>query len=151
MEDMNEYIIIVKNKIKNWTYRLIGNKCLCWNNDDTKDVIISKKDRYWFEIPQILCTKCWLIRSWLIFDETSNTEFYKNEYRPIYVSKNTILPKFFENQQNKGEKFYELFSKYVKSGTNLTVFDAWCGAWWMLMPRKKNDLKLNDAILIQTT
>lgn len=141
MEDTNEYIVKVKSKIKSWTYRLIDNKCLCWNNDDTRDIIISKKDRYWFEIPQILCTKCWLIRSWLIFDETSNTEFYKKEYRPIYVPQNTKLSKFFENQQSKGEKFYELFSKYVKSNTNLTVFDAWCGAWWMLIPRKEKWFK----------
>lgn len=131
-----EKIKQVKEKIKQWKYRLVKNKCLCANDLEGKDVVISSKDRYWFDIEQLLCSKCWLIRSGQIFDNKSNQQFYEKEYRDIYVGEIENIDSFFKEQTIRGNSFLELFKKF-QSKNNLSVFEIWCGAGWILYPRFK--------------
>lgn len=130
-------IEIVKDKISNWKYILVKNNCLCNNVKEKNDIIISKKDRYGLNISQVLCSKCWLIRSWVVFDEKSNMEFYKNEYRSIYVWAEIPPKEFFDRQKERWLVFKDLFKKYGKYSTNMNIFEIWCWAGGILLSRKE--------------
>ena len=66
--------------IENKELRLVENKCLCNNEHEDADIIIAEKDRFGLPIPQVLCSKCGLIRSKFVFDEKSNDLFYEKYY-----------------------------------------------------------------------
>lgn len=52
-----------KSALEDGTLKFIENKCLCHNEHPKNDIIISEKDRYGIAIPQVICSKCGLIRS----------------------------------------------------------------------------------------
>lgn len=133
-----ENINIVKNKIDAGIYALIENTCLCWNQNTHKDIIISEKDRYWFNINQILCSKCWLIRSWKVFDEKSNQEFYEKEYRSVYVWSSQAPKDFFEDQTSRWNSLLKTFEAVVEKRQNSVVFEIGCWAGGILFPWKSN-------------
>lgn len=133
-----ENIGIVKSKISKGIYVLTENKCLCWNQNISNDIIISEKDRYWFSIEQILCSKCWLIRSWKIFDGKSNQEFYEKEYRSIYVWSHQAPQDFFEDQISRWKLLLNTFETIVWKKQKSVVFEIGCWAGGVLFPWKSN-------------
>jgi 2-polyprenyl-3-methyl-5-hydroxy-6-metoxy-1,4-benzoquinol methylase len=134
------YIDIVKEKLRTGTYKLITVKCLC-NKNSTKDVIVTEKDRYGFNISSIICGNCGLIRSEKIFDEKSTNSFYTHEYRKIYQPAGISIASFFVDQSKSGNKFYQLFVKEVGHLKGANLFEIGCGAGGLMMPFYKAGYK----------
>lgn len=119
--------------IENNELRLVENKCLCNNEHSEQDVVVSEKDRYGLPIPQVLCSKCGLIRSGLVFDEESNNKFYEKYYRGVYSS-NLPDNSFFQNQVKKGEKAFDLLKNIIDINKISIVAEIGCGAGGVLLP-----------------
>lgn len=121
----------LKEDINNGKLHLRENHCLCQNDNPEKDICLSEKDRYGLPIPQLLCSKCGVIRSAIVFDDTSNTNFYKNYYRSIYNAGIT-KDNFWIDQCNRGQKLLNLFNHYIGIDTVQNVAEVGCGAGGVL-------------------
>lgn len=118
----------LNNKINSWEYKLIENKCICWNN--TEDILISEKDRYGLPIKQVLCKNCWIIRSQETFDEKSNENFYINEYRNLYTSSPVNI--YFNFQVSRWEKYINIIKNNNLINHIKHVWEEGCWSWWIL-------------------
>ncbi len=128
----------LKEDITNGSLKLVENHCLCGNDKEQDDIVISEKDRYGLPLPQVLCKKCGLIRSKLVFDNESNELFYKNSYRKIYTT-GSPTDFFFFNQVKHGEKFVKILeSKDILSKID-NVAEIGCGAGGILLPFLKHE------------
>lgn len=112
---------------------LIENHCLCHNEHEENDIIVSKKERYGLPIPQVLCSKCGLIRSGMVFDEPSNNLFYEKFYRGIYTT-GTPSDSFFQGQLTKGKFILDLFERHSLLDKISNVAEIGCGAGGLLLP-----------------
>ena len=79
-ESISKLLSDIDNKI----LKLKFNNCLCNNQKVGNDIIISEKDRYGIPVKNLICSKCGLIRSEIIFDQESKINFYKYYYRNTY-------------------------------------------------------------------
>lgn len=122
----------VVDKIRSGEYKLITNYCLCSNEYPDRDIVISEKDRYGFPVPSIICSKCGIIRSGLVFDTKSNNEFYKNEYRSIYVGAKIPPTNFFNNQIERGRELFTFWNNILSDVKLSNVFEVGCGAGGIL-------------------
>lgn len=129
------------NAIESGELNLVENKCLCNNEDTSKDVVISEKDRYGISVSSILCSKCGLIRTDKIFDEKSNNLFYKKFYRDLYVGQSLPSDKFFYDQVARGEKFLSLVEDSKILNNIDSVTEIGCGAGGIIYPFYKNNKK----------
>lgn len=126
----------LKEDITNGSLKLVENHCLCGNDKEQDDIVISEKDRYGLPIPQVLCKKCGLIRSKHVFDNESNELFYKNSYRNIYTTGSPTYF-FFFNQIKHGETFADILDKQGVLTDIEKVTEIGCGAGGILLPFKK--------------
>ncbi len=122
------------NKVKSGIYKFEKNPCLCGKTNEELDVVISEKDRYGIPCEIVLCRNCGLIRLKERLDNYSTVEFYKNDYRNIYVGKEIASEEFFLDQIKRGETFLILFDKFVGINNINTVFEIGCGAGGILYP-----------------
>ncbi len=145
MYNIKAFKAAVNNKELNY----VDNKCLCGNNHPEDDVIISEKDRYGFAIPQILCSKCGLVRSKIVLDEPSNRLFYEKYYRGIYLASSSDnssakqIGALFADQYNRGKRIFSLIKKEIKLKKLHVVSEIGCGAGGILMPFKEYGLNVN--------
>lgn len=130
---MDKIKLLIEN-IENGTLKLIENKCLCNNELNPIDVVISEKDRYGIPVKNIICSKCGIIRSKQIFDEKSNIDFYTSYYRDIYVGLSRPDDDFFQNQISRGKEFFLLFERHVDIEKNGSVIEVGCGSGGILYP-----------------
>jgi 2-polyprenyl-3-methyl-5-hydroxy-6-metoxy-1,4-benzoquinol methylase len=123
------------NAIKDGELRFIENHCLCNNEHPERDIVISEKDRFGLPIPQILCSKCGVIRSGVVFDEESNSSFYEKYYRGVYT---TECPSdvFFQKQTETGTAAINLMKEHVDFAQIKNVAEIGCGAGGILLPFK---------------
>lgn len=112
---------------------LVKNRCLCDNQNESKDITVSGKDRYGFAIPQILCSKCGLIRSGLVLDEESNNKFYQYYYRNIYTA-HLPIDQYFDRQTNRGAEVLKLVEEHIDISELAEVAEIGCGAGGLLLP-----------------
>ncbi len=124
--------LLLKNELV-----LKQNKCLCQNEHSENDIIISEKDRYGLPFPQIICSKCGLIRSGLVFDESSNNIFYEKLYRRIYTSGLSMNEFFYEYQINQGRRLLKILQKNIPIDDINIVAEDGCGAGGLLLPFKE--------------
>jgi SAM-dependent methyltransferase len=132
-------------KIKNNEYNFIDNPCLCRNTDKTLDILISEKDRYGIACDIVLCKKCGLIRLRERLNDYSTAEFYKNEYRDIYVGQELASDDFFITQAQRGQAFYNLIRKHIDISEIKTVFEIGCGAGGILYPFYQEGKKVSGC------
>jgi len=122
----------LKGKISAGIYRRVPQNCLCNNRDSGLESILSKIDMHGILLEVVLCQKCGLIRSSDKFDEPSNAEFYKNEYRDLHNDANASVELYFNGQFDRGKTFIAL----LKSTQLLTdidkVMEIGCGAGGIL-------------------
>jgi SAM-dependent methyltransferase len=108
-KDQEKAIEEVKEKVKKGEYKLKEMDCLCGNKDTS--TIVIERDRYGFDFPNVLCLRCGIVRAQYMFDEESLVEFYKNEYRRIYVWKDVSneenIEELFQKQQKRGKEYIE--------------------------------------------
>ncbi|KIM06043.1 MAG: hypothetical protein KN64_00620 [Sulfurovum sp. AS07-7] len=132
-------------KVESKEYKFVDNPCLCGNKDKSLDILVAQKDRYGIACDNVLCKKCGMIRLKERLDDYSTAEFYKNEYRDIYVGKDQASDEFFNSQAERGQTFYELVKKYVDISEIKTVFEIGCGAGGILYPFHKEDKKVSGC------
>ena len=138
-------INIFLNKIKNNEYKFIDNSCLCGNTNKSLDILVAEKDRYGIPCDNVLCKKCGLIRLKHRLDDYSTAEFYKHEYRDIYVGEEVASDKFFADQSTRGTSFLSLVKSHVNLDEIKTVFEVGCGAGGILYPFHKEDKKVSGC------
>jgi len=140
-----DQIIVFENKIKTKKYNLVDNPCLCGNTNKTLDILVAQKDRYGIACDNVLCKKCGMIRLRERLDDNSTAEFYKNEYRDIYVGKEEASDDFFDSQSLRGKTFYNIIEKYVDIKEIKTVFEVGCGAGGILYPFHQEGKKVSGC------
>jgi len=132
----NKAVKDVISKIATSEYKLKPILCLCGSDGDG-DVVVSEKDRFGFTLPQILCSKCGLIRSGENFDENSLIKFYKNEYRAIYSSQKNIPTEYFMAQCRRGKAFSMLMKTHISLDHDAAICEIGCGAGGILQSVKE--------------
>lgn len=149
VERLNE---IQKKQIKNFIkkleskeYKFIDNPCLCGNLDKSLDILVAQKDRYGIACNNVLCKKCGIIRLKERLDDYSTAEFYKKEYRDIYVGKEQASDDFFNSQAQRGQNFHDFIKKYVNISEIRTVFEIGCGAGGILYPFHQDGKKVSGC------
>jgi SAM-dependent methyltransferase len=113
---------------------LVENECLCCNPNPENDVIISEKDRYGIPVKNVICSRCGLIRSKVIFTEESNIIFYKYYYRDIYVGLSKPNENFFNDQKERGKIFFSLVKKHIKLTEVQHLLEIGCGSGGIMFP-----------------
>lgn len=132
-------------KVDSKEYKFVDNPCLCGNTDKTLETLIAEKDRFGIPCDNVLCKSCGLIRLKERLDDSSTAEFYKNEYRDIYVGQELASDSFFDGQKSRGETFYNLFKQFVNPKEITTVFEIGCGAGGILYPFYENGKKVSGC------
>ena len=121
-------------KVETRKYKLEKNPCLCDSHDASRDVVVTQKDRYGIPCEIVLCRRCGLIRLKERLDAPSTAEFYKSEYRDIYVGRRIASAVFFQDQIKRGREFYGILEKHLDLSSIKTVFEVGCGAGGVLYP-----------------
>lgn len=143
----NDNIEKFKKAINNKELKFVENRCLCHHEHPEDDIIVSEKDRYGFAIPQVLCSKCGLVRSGIVLDEISNRIFYEKYYRGIYLSStstqdnNEQISVLFSDEYGRGKRILSLINKFIILDATALVAEIGCGAGGILMPF--NEIGLN--------
>jgi SAM-dependent methyltransferase len=133
-ENQKEKIYTLIEQVEKGNLKLIKNNCLCGNTSPLDDVAIAEKDRFGIPIRNLICSKCGLVRSEEIFDKDSNIDFYKEYYRDIYVGKEIPGEDFFRDQQQRGEVFLSILSRFIDLSEANLVAEIGCGAGGILYP-----------------
>ena len=135
----------VNVKIKNGEYKHIKNPCLCGNESENQDCVISKKDMWGIAVESVICSKCGLIRSKEILNDASFIDFYEKHYKNIYH--NSIEPNesLFMGQTSRGQGFFELLQSLGFLDQIETVFDYGCDMGGVLVPFAKVGKKVTGC------
>ena len=124
-----------KAKLASGIYRLEDNPCMCGAHDD---IVITEKDRYGIPVRYVLCRNCGLVRQEKRLDDPSTALFYRDDYRSIYVGKETATEDFFTGQKLHGEKFCAIVEEYAGLSNIHKVFEAGCGAGGIIYAFKEH-------------
>lgn len=130
-EEKMHVLKCIKEDIQSGKLQLVENHCLCGNNHEEKDWLIAEQESHGLPIPEVLCRKCGLIRSGLVFDDASNLKFYQDYYRGLYAD--GALDCFVERQEI-GEALFKIFTEHVSLNQIADVCENGCGAGSVLMP-----------------
>ncbi|MEH6627077.1 MAG: class I SAM-dependent methyltransferase [Motiliproteus sp.] len=122
------------NDIESGKMTLIKNYCLCNNDKSTNDFVLSQCDRFGVRVKTVLCSKCGLVRSDLVFDEDSNILFYEKYYRNIYVGSDLAADYFFSEQVKRGGGLFDLYKNVCGVEKKQSVLELGCGAGGILYP-----------------
>jgi len=140
-----EKLKIFKSKVQKKEYNFIDNPCLCGNKDKKLDIVVAQKDRYGISCDNILCKKCGLIRLKERLDNYSTAEFYKNEYRDIYVGESKASDDFFNSQALRGQIFLDLIKSNIEMNEIQNIFEIGCGAGGILFPFHQINKKISGC------
>lgn len=124
----------LKHAIDTKELHMRRNHCLCNNEDEENDIILFQYDRYNLQIPIVLCKKCGLARTGLVFDDASNIKFYRDYYRSIYVSKQPTEDFFYGEQYNRGKQIQSLLESCNVYTSIHNIAECGCGAGGVLFP-----------------
>lgn len=138
-------ILKFKAKIRNGEYKLVPNSCLCGTTNEFTDIVVAEKDRYGMPCCNVLCKKCGVIRLKKRLDDYSTAEFYRNEYRDIYVGMELASEEFFNSQVQRGQIFYNLIQENIEICNINTVFEIGCGAGGILYPFYQNGKRVSGC------
>ena len=125
----------LKGAIQEGELSLVENQCLCCNPNREKDLVITEKDRYGFAVPQLLCSKCGLIRSKWVFNEESNNLFYSKYYRGIYAQDiKTPYESLFKDQYNRGKNILALIEGILQLNEIHDIAEIGSGMGGIILP-----------------
>lgn len=123
-----------QSKITNGIYSLEDAQCLCGAK---RGLIVAKVDRYALSVQTNLCKDCGIMWTSPRLNKKSLSEFYKNDYRPIYVGDAAAPEKFYHDQVLHGRNIVSYLSEKLKVEEVNRVFDIGCGAGGVLLPFKE--------------
>ena len=113
---------------------LIQNHCMCGNDHEDKDVLVSDSDFWGISIGQVICSKCGLIRNKYVFSSESNELFYEKYYRKLYNVNSKVDHVYYNGQINRGRSFVELLKKISIWNNIYDIAELGCGAGGVLLP-----------------
>jgi len=122
----------LEEKLSSGVYSLEKlNECEVCDSHDFQ--LIGERDRYGMFHPVVICKGCGLVTANPRMDEKSLNNFYKEEYRPLYIGSERPKKEFFEGQLFKGQRIYDFLLKhhYIQS-RSLLVLEVGCGAGGIL-------------------
>ena len=131
LQDEAKHIFL--EKFSSGQYKTEQLKCLCGKMND---LLVAKFDRYGIPINTLICKNCGLMRSSPYYTSDTLINFYKEEYRPLYVSNSTCSESKFLQRTLYGENIYNKIKKYIKLKHN-KVFEIGCGSGGILNAFKK--------------
>lgn len=121
-------------KIEDGRYIKKENNCLCGNTDSSLDESISHIDMHGIPLDVRLCRKCGLIRSAEVFDEKSNADYYRYEYRDIISSGSQQAENFFTSSLERGKSFLKILDTVDVIREIDSVMEIGCGSGGILYP-----------------
>jgi SAM-dependent methyltransferase len=132
-------IRVVKKKISTGEYKFQNLQCICGSNDE--ETVLTEKDRYGFDYKCVVCPTCGIVRPVSYLSEESLIEFYKKEYRDIYIwsksSRDKQIANLFVEQKKRGELFLSIIKNVGISLDYIEdVFEIGCASGGVLFPFK---------------
>jgi SAM-dependent methyltransferase len=123
----------IRRKLIEGEYRLRSYPCLCGSNDR---VSISETDRYGLPLETVVCAQCGMPRLEPRLDDESLREFYKKEYRDLYMESLKVLDGYFRNMVMRGKGILHLIKRSagLRSLNGLDVLEIGCSAGGILVP-----------------
>lgn len=106
-----------EDKIKSGEYEFEKVNCQICNSSIFHE--LSEKDRYGLKMSVVICKECGLIQTNPRMNETSYSEFYKNEYRKIYENDKDAIQREFVKEVSRGRDIFE----YIKKNTDVKLND----------------------------
>ena len=131
---VKEAIEQVNGKIRSGEYKHIKNPCLCGNESEYQDTVISKKDMWGIAVVNVICGKCGLIRSKEILNDDSLIDFYEKYYKIIYYASKDPDDGHFKSQESRGQAYFNLLQSLGILKDIKTVFDYGCDMGGVLVP-----------------
>ncbi len=113
------------DKIAKGQYREENTKCLCGGGED---VLLTDIDRYGIPFKTVICKRCGLMRANPYYSDETITEFYKEEYSPLYRELDTCDEKFWEKYVKYGEERVDWIENRVGNLTGKKVYEIGCGS-----------------------
>ena len=129
-------------KIKNNEYKFEEYPCIVCG--DSYFEILSNKDRYGLYMSVVICKSCGLVQTNPRMDENSYSEFYNDEYRPLYNGSLTVDENFINEQVDKGEIIYKVLNKYnILSKKHINrILEVGCSSGGILHIFNKNKFEV---------
>ncbi len=110
--------------------------------------LISERDRYGFYYPVCICRGCGLLSVNPRLNQPSYNEFYRLEYRKLYLGKEEPTEAFFKQQYAQGEKIYSYLKEHkLLDESTKTVLEVGCGAGGILQYFKEKGYKTQGVDL----
>lgn len=120
--------------------------CFCGEH---QGFIIDNYDAWGFNIPTIICSRCYAIRSKFFLDEISIMKFYKEDfYAPhMFTTKNSDkigmdYSSYYDEELKKGKEIFNFIFKYIKKNEIKSVLEIGCGAGGILEEFYNNDISI---------
>ena len=100
--------------------------CIC-NKDNFE--LLSAKDRYGLYMPVVICKECGLIQTNPRMNQESYNEFYKTEYRKLYLGTDVPKKNYFSKRYKRGKQIYQYMTKYLqKVPSDMFVLEVGCSS-----------------------
>ena len=106
--------------------------CIC---GESTSIAVADLDRYGLPAPNVMCTRCGVVRTTPRFDAASLSRFYDEDYRPLYAGSESASDEFFADQVQHGRGVWTFVNPH---GPYARVADVGCGAGGILMPFLKS-------------
>jgi hypothetical protein len=118
--------------------------CFCAEH---QGFIIDNYDAWGFNVPTIVCSRCYTIRSKFFLDEISIMKFYKEDfYAPhMFTTKNSDkigmdYNSYYDEELKKGKEIFNFIFKNLKKNEIKSVLEIGCGAGGILEEFYNNDI-----------
>lgn len=128
----------IETKIEENHYTFKKINCVVCDFDNFEE--LSEKDRTGLTMSVVICKNCGLIQTNPRMSEINYLEFYENEYRPFYHSRDVPTDEFFDNQYKHGKLIYEFLSNAIKEDIkDKFIIEIGTGAGGILQYFKEKD------------
>jgi 2-polyprenyl-3-methyl-5-hydroxy-6-metoxy-1,4-benzoquinol methylase len=137
-----EVAVRLQNKISSGVYRLEAKSCLCGANIDK---VIAETDRYGLKLNTVICTECGLVRTNPRLTEEALSNFYKQEYRDLYMGPEyASMESYFQGMVQRGKYLSDLLRQRLPkiSFKGKNVLEIGCSAGGVLVPFLDNGAKV---------
>jgi SAM-dependent methyltransferase len=126
-----EMVQQVAAKVASGSYRMEPASCCVCGGIGME--VLAEKDRYGLPVPTGICRACGLIQAPRRLDAESSAEFYRTEYRPLYVGREYAGDEYFAKHYEIGRRVLRDVEGLIPHGTGRPlVLEVGCGSGGIL-------------------